>query len=186
MRFTILPLLCLASSALALPVETAQQDSSIIERSLRSVTASLDRLSAELQAINPRMPSSEVLRRWPDVERAGHDVSQLLDRDAREIRMGPTVNAFEAASLLTPINKLSDATDRTVNEWITIKNSFNAGDRRRVVEILKHHQASSGAYADAMLNRQQALTSLITMPAGEFFGQRAQASIQRAINAYNQ
>jgi hypothetical protein len=184
MRFTILPLLCLASGVLALPVETVQQDSAIIERSLRSVTASLDRLSSELQAIDPRMQSSEVQRRWPDVERVGHDVSSLLDRDARDIRMGPTVNAIEAASLLQPINKLSDATDRTVNEWISIRGALNQGDRRKVVDILKHHQASSGAYADAILNRQQALTGLLTMPAGQLFGTRAQASIQRAINAY--
>lgn len=184
MRFMFSPLLCLMGSVLALPVETVQQDSAIIERSLRSVTASLDRLSSELQAIDPRMPSNEVQRRWPNVERAGHDVSILLDRDAGDIRMGPTVNALEAASLLTPLSKLSDATERTVNEWVAIKGALNQGDRKRVVDILKHHQASSGAYADAILNRQQALTGLLTMPAGQLFGSRAQASIQRAITAY--
>lgn len=184
MRFTILPVLCLASSVLALPVESGKQESAIIERSLRSVTASLDRLSSELQAIDPRMPSNEVQRRWPDIERVGHDVATLLDRDARDIRMGPTVNAFEAANLLQPINKLSDATDRTVTEWIAIRGALNQGDRKMIVDILKHHQASSGAYADAILNRQQAITGLLTMPAGQLFGQRAQASIQRAINAY--
>jgi hypothetical protein len=185
MRFTILPLLCLASSVLALPVETAQQDTVVIERSLRNVASALDRLSSELQAIDPRMSGNDVTRRWPNVERAGHEVSNLLERDASDIRLAPTVNAFEAANLLTPINKLSDATDRTVNEWIAIKGALNQGDRRKVIDILKHHQASSGAYADAILNRQQALTSLLTMPAGQMFGQRAQSSIQRAISAYS-
>lgn len=184
MQFTILPLLCLASSVLALPVESGLQDAQIIERSLRSVTASLDKLSSELRAIDPRMPSSEVQRRWPDVERVGHDVSNLLDHDAPEIRLGPSINAFEASNLLQPITKLSDATDRTVNEWIAIRGALNQGDRKKVVDILKHHQASSGAYADAILNRQQAITGLLTMPSGQLFGQRAQASIQRAINAY--
>lgn len=82
MRLVVLPLLCLASSVLALPVESAQRDSHIIERSLRQVSILLDKLSSELRVIDPRMPSSEVSRRWPDIERVGHDVSILLDRDA--------------------------------------------------------------------------------------------------------
>ncbi|TID16585.1 hypothetical protein E2P81_ATG12006 [Venturia nashicola] len=184
MRFTILPILCLASSTLALPVESALKDIQIIERSLRSVSASLDKLSSELQAINPRMPSSEVQQRWPNVERVGHDLSNLLDRDAREIRMSPTINAFEASTLLQSLTRLSDATDRTVNEWISIRGALNQGDRKKVVDVLKHHQASSGAYADAILSRQQGATGLLTGPPGQLFGQRAKVSIQRALIAY--
>jgi len=180
MRFTTLPLLCLTSSILALPVDIAARDTVLIERSMRNVADSLGRLTQALRSIDPRMPSNEVARRWPDVERRGHEVADTLASDARNIRLGPMVGAFEATNLLNPLTNLETVTDKTINEWIAIKPAINVRDRQAVVATLKHHEAAAGEYADAILSRQSAATA----PAGRFFGSRMQTSIERAVNAY--
>jgi hypothetical protein len=181
MRIPIIPLLCLASSVLALPLNNlAARDTKIIENSMRDVAASLQRLTSALQSISPRMSSQEVLQRWPTVEQRCHDVSNLLTSDARRIRMGPTVSTVESTNLLSPLNQLETATQRTVDEWIAIKPAINQRDKQSVVATLKHHEAAAGEYADAILSRQSAVAA----PAGRYFGSRMQTSIERAVSAY--
>jgi hypothetical protein len=185
MKFTQIACLIGTISTVAatpLPVSTTQvkRDSAVIDRSLRNVSRSLDRLYTSIRSISPRMPAAEVNRRWPDVEMACHQVSDLLWADARDIRRAPAVNALESLSLLDPINTLESSTQRVINEWITIKPAINQSDRTTILRILKDHSTAAQEYSDAILSRQSALTS----PVGKYFGDRIKAIIETAIRAY--
>jgi len=182
MRFTALPLLFLTgASVLALPIENAQPGSAPIEQSMRNVVASLDRLTAALRQINPRMSSQDVIRLWPNVEQNCHAVSGLLESDARNIRMSPKLAISESANLLNPIDQVEKATQRTVDGWVNIKNAINARDRKGVVATLQHHKNTAKEYADAVLSVQGTLSQGV----GTFFVSRVSSDIDRAINAYN-
>ena len=180
MRFTTLSLLCLVSNALAAPIAT-ESTSSAIERSMKNVIQSLNGLTDALKSINPRMSSEDVISRWPRVEKACHDVSDLLSTDARNIRMGQKIAVTDSTNLLQPIDQMSQATQRTVDQWIAIKPAINARDRKGVVGTLKHHESTANEYADAIMSVQ----STLSQPAGKFFGSRVTTQIEKAISAYS-
>jgi hypothetical protein len=180
MRFTTFSLLCLVSNAIAAPIATDSTTSNI-ERSMRNVIQSLDGLTDALKSINPRMSSEDVISRWPRVEKACHDVSDLLSTDARNIRMGQKIAVTDSTNLLQPIDQMSQATQRTVDQWIAIKPAINARDRKGVVGTLKHHENTANEYADAIMSVQ----STLSQPAGKFFGSRVTTQIEKAISAYS-
>jgi len=183
-----LSLLCLAGAVSALPATSSLPvTSTIVARevrnildSLRRVSSALDDLSYNIRAIYPRMPSSEVARRWPAVEKSCHRVSDMLWNDASYIRTLPYVNALESTQLLQPITNLESATARVINEWISIKPAMNPNDRQTVLRILRDHETASSEYADAIMGRQSMLVTTV----GQLFGQQTRATIQRGIAAY--
>jgi hypothetical protein len=181
MRFNVLPLLFIANTVLALPVDNAAQDITIIQRSMKNVSNAMTKLRAAIHNINPRMSSNEVSRLWPNVESTCHMVADIMDQDALQIRKAPMINLIESTELLGPINELETSTQQIVNEWISIKPAINRKDRENVLRILKDHKAAAGQYADALLSRQSGFAA----PAGQYFGSRVQQNIQQAINAYS-
>jgi hypothetical protein len=180
MQLNILPILLLTTSALALPIDNAAQDITVIQRSMKNVSSALSTLRSTIRTISPRMSSSEVLNRWPDIERTSGMVTRGMNSDALEIRKAPAINLIESSELLSPINELETATQQVVNEWIAIKPAINNKDKQNVVKILKDHQAAAGQYADALLSRQSGLAT----PAGRYFGSRVQQIIEQAVTAY--
>lgn len=180
MRFSIIPLLCLAGITLAAPIGKDGNSANIIT-SMKTVVQSLNALTDGLKSINPRMPAEEVISRWPVIEKLSHDVSDLLSTDARHIRMGQKIAVSDAASLLQPIEQISQATQRAVDQWITIKPAINARDRKGIVGTLKHHGSTANEYADAVMSVQ----STISQPAGKYFGSRVTMQIEKAILAYS-
>lgn len=180
MRFCTLSLLCLVGTVIAAPVAT-ESTSSNIERSMRNVIQSLNHLTDALKAINPRMSSDDVIARWPNVEHACHEVSDLLTTDARNIRMSQKVSVADSTNLLAPIDQMAQATQRTVDQWIAIRPAINSRDRKGVVGTLKHHELTANEYADAVMSVQ----STLSQPAGKFFGSRVTSQIERAILAYS-
>jgi hypothetical protein len=181
MRCNTLSVLCLAIGAFALPTETLQpRDTTVILRSIKNVESALNHLSSAIRSISPRMPSEEVNRRWPDVERNCHMVSDTMYRDSREIRQSKDVNILEAPQLLGPLNNLETLTTKVVNDWISIKPAVNVRDRQNIQRVLQEHSAAAGEYADAILSKQPAIAS----PAGALMRSQVQSTIQRAISAY--
>jgi hypothetical protein len=181
LQLFVVPTLCLLSSVVAAPTVNQPQDTTVIMRSFKNVEASLNRLLAAIKHINPRMPTTEVARRWPEIDRQCHEVSDILWHEAREIRRSPgSVNLIESATLLQPISSLQSVTSKIVDEWIAIKPAINNSDRRMVQDMLKDHQTAASEYAEALLSKQSGLSS----PVGRLFGADTQNTIQRAINAY--
>ncbi|TID15475.1 hypothetical protein E2P81_ATG07640 [Venturia nashicola] len=180
MRFNIVPLLCLASTTLAAPITNDNPSANIIT-SMKNVIQSLNGLTDALKAINPRMSPEDVVSRWPRVEKACHQVSDLLSTDARYIRMGQKLAVADSPALLQPIDQINQATQRTVDQWIAIKPAINARDRKGVVGTLKHHESTANEYADAMMSVQ----STLSQPAGKLLGSRVTMQIEKAIAAYS-
>ncbi|KAE9973865.1 hypothetical protein EG328_004195 [Venturia inaequalis] len=180
MRFTIIPLLCLASTNLAAPIANDITSANIVT-SMKNVISSLNGLTDALKIINPRMSSEEVISKWPRIEKASHDVADLLSTDARYIRMGAKIAVTDTASFLQPIEQISQATQKTVDQWIAIKPAINTRDRRGVVATLKHHVSSANEYADALMSVQ----STLAQPAGKLFGTRVTSQIEKAVLAYS-
>jgi hypothetical protein len=156
MHFVTILLLCLVSNVTAAPIAT-ESTSANIERSMKTVIQSLNGLTNALKSIDPRMSSEDVLSRWPRVEQACHEVSDILSTDARNIRMGQKISVADATNLLSPIDQMSQATQRTVDQWIAIKPAINARDRKGVVGTLKHHESTANEYADAIMSVQSTL-----------------------------
>lgn len=181
MRFSIVPLLCLASTTLAAPIVNQNPAAANIVASMKNVIQSLNTLTEALKAINPRMSSEDVVSRWPRVEKACHEVSTLLSNDARAIRVGPKLAVTDAAPLLQPVDQMSQATQKTIDQWIAIKPAINAKDKKGVVATLKHHESTANEYADAVMSVQSALNQ----PAGKLAGTRVSLQIGKAISAYS-
>lgn len=95
--------------------------------------------------------------------------------------MGQKLAVTDVTNLLQPIDQMSQATQRTVDQWIAIKPAINARDRKGVVGTLKHHESTANEYADAVMSVQ----STLSQPAGKFFGSRVTTQIEKAILAYN-
>jgi hypothetical protein len=174
MKFT-LPILCLATGLLAAPTAVEKRDVTFVLRSLKTVGSALSQLERSIKSL-PVNPTNG----WSAVEAACHTVTQMLNSDSVQIRQAPMVTALEAPSLLQPITNLETLTTRVVNAWISAHNAFQPRDRPTVRRILTEHQAAAGAYADAILSRQGALTS----PVGRAFSKETKNTIQRGINKY--
>lgn len=95
--------------------------------------------------------------------------------------MGAKVAVTDSTSFLSPIDQMSQATQRTVDQWIAIKPAINAKDRKGVVGTLKHHESTANEYADAIMSVQ----STLSQPAGKLFGSRVTMQIEKAISAYS-
>jgi len=180
LRFAIIPTLCLLGSTVAVPTTNQPQDTTIILRSLKNVEGGLNRLIQAIKHISPRMPTSEVAKRWPELERQTYEVTDILWEEARTVRRAPAVNVLESATLLQPITNLETLTSKVVDEWIAIKPAINISDRKRVQDMLKDHQVAASQYAEALISVQSALSS----PVGRLLGVGIDQSILRGINAY--
>jgi hypothetical protein len=176
MKF-ILPALCLATGLLAAPTPAAldKRDVTFLLRSLKDVGSALSALDSSIKRLRTSPANA-----WSEVDSRCHAVTEMLHRDAAEIRRAPMVTALESPSLLTPITNLETLTSRVVDDWILAHNSFAAKDRPRIRSILLDHQAAAGEYADAILSRQNALTA----PVGRAFNSRTKSTIQKGINRY--
>lgn len=95
--------------------------------------------------------------------------------------MGAKIAVTDTASFLQPIEQISQATQKTVDQWIAIKPAINTRDRRGVVATLKHHVSSANEYADALMSVQ----STLAQPAGKLFGTRVTSQIEKAVLAYS-
>ncbi|QDS76313.1 hypothetical protein FKW77_002414 [Venturia effusa] len=180
MHFSIVTLLCLASTTFAAPIAPPPTSANIIT-SMKNVALSLNDLNDALKFVTPRMSSEEVISRWPRIEKAYLQVTDLLSTDARSIRMSPKIAVLDSTSLLQPVDQISQATQKAVDQWIAIKPAINARDRKQVLGTLKHHESTANEYADALMSVQPTLNQ----PAAKFFGSRVAAQIQRAILAYS-
>jgi hypothetical protein len=180
LRFAVIPTLCILGSVVALPTTNQPQDTTVILRSLKNVEGGLTRLVQAIKNIDPRMPSYEVARRWPELDRQCHEVSNILWEEARTVRRAPVVNVLESASLFQPITNLETLTSKVVDQWIAIKPAINVSDRKMVQDMLKDHQTAAGQYAEALISVQSSLST----PVGRLLGAGIDQQIQRGINAY--
>jgi hypothetical protein len=120
MRFTLLPLLCLTSSILALPVNEVKQTTlSTIELSMQTVTSNLDSLTGNLKLLQ-RYNEHNVQQ---EVVMAGERLTNTLLSDAKRIqdRSLQPLSLLDYASLLSPINNLETATENASKAWIAAK-----------------------------------------------------------------
>lgn len=188
MQLTLLPLLALAWTAVTLPTTNIQQDIGFAENSMRTIVTKLDLLTQTLKSLDP---SRSIESQWPKVKAISHEIADQLEKDAAFISdpRQPLVGSLEATTLLLPISNLEAATDRTVDQWIALRNSIlrEKGGQQAALDVLEHMRRASGTYADALLSKQPSKNSLSGMfvgPAGEYLKQQSQKSIDRAISAY--
>jgi hypothetical protein len=180
MRATILPLLCLFGSVLAIPTKLTSQDITIIERSITTVSGTLKRLTTAIHALDKDL-QGDIAKQEYDVMQRGDEVTLALQDGARRIRSNPMIDMIEATRLLDPVNSLTAVTETTVNTWIAAKPIIvRLGGTQPVLKLMGQHELATDDFIDSIVSRLPELTKAF----GRLAAQRSKSSIQQAQKAF--
>jgi len=177
MRLSILPALFLLGGVIASPVDLASRDTLVIENSIRSIKASLENLAAEVSTLKDARDSAHISM----ISHHGDELSTQMKNSARDIRAGPNVELREANKLISPIQLLTDQTQRTMTAWINKKDVIiNSGGQKPVLRILKQQEIDADDLTKAMADKLPEVSRYI----GQQYSQRVHSSFEMAIRAY--
>jgi hypothetical protein len=181
MRLTIIPFLCLLGSVIAIPIELAPRDSSVIERSLKRVLNSMTKLDNGMKQRRSGGDTREAQKETNGLVQLGKDLVEELRLGSREVRRGPAVNSFEAIALLQGIDNLTRVLQSITNGWIDSKRMvLAAGSKATVLNLLLDASEGSTVFSDAIISK----LPLLEQTLGQQFKTTFTMIIEMAIKEY--
>ncbi|KAF2431606.1 hypothetical protein EJ08DRAFT_182520 [Tothia fuscella] len=179
MRFIYLPLLCLATSIFAAPVdkrEITSRDARVIEKSIGSVQNALNALANAVRSLH-----SDTLNNAPSVIARGNDLTNTVLREAGIIRKGPNVDMGEAMMLIPKVEGLYQTALNGVNVWLSQKHKIiETKGQDAVIKLLRDNEQAHIEYTEAIVTKMPE----IAKGAGRLSAMLVTTAIQGAINEF--
>ncbi|KAF2426550.1 hypothetical protein EJ08DRAFT_651654 [Tothia fuscella] len=183
MKTSFLPILCVLSSALAAPLGLVARETLVIENSIRTISASLQNLAAEIRALDNHRAGTPFNDHVALIKHHGDDLANSISRAAGDVRRAPNVNLNEANSLFLPVQNLADSTQRAVDAWIAAKNTVvRSGGQQVVVNIIRNQRNAGEEFTKAVVSKMPAAAAFV----GQLYGDRVRASADLALRAYGE
>lgn len=184
MRLTLLPLVCLLTSAIAAPIKSAKQDTRAVDLAIQHITAALTRLDAAFNNINTRTNNrNEQISQVNEILNLDNFLQSELKTGAGVIKRGANIGPVEALALVTPVSTITTLTNSVTDGWQgPAKKMFNnAGKRDAVLRELTNTKKASAEFSDALVSKLPYTYQYI----GTANKASAQRSIQNAIDDYS-
>jgi hypothetical protein len=153
MQFTnILSILCVLSTALALPTTTHQQDITVISAAMRRVNASLKKLDNALKASSNLSPNGN--QQVLDLLALDWEVADEVRFSVQQISQGPKIPDLEAVVLLVDFYELPSLIYNVCDGWMVAKRLVQqAGRQKDVLEELINDSKAITQFSNALLGK---------------------------------
>jgi hypothetical protein len=187
MLFSLRPILLLsslASSIVALPVESAPQDTVAVLATARNLQASFNNVLDAIKDMERFRTSSLLGEKTDWVLHHCKDLTNQFNHGISDIGRGPAITPSEIStlwgwngaydSLLTSIKSTSTA-------WIASRNTIVAsGGKNAVASVLQEHRRLAKQFTDALNNKLPVTGQLY----GSNFARSVASEFDRAINSF--
>lgn len=184
MQLTFLPLVCLLTGVIAAPVKSAKADTKAVELAIQHITAALSRLDASFNNMNTRTTNKqEQTAQVNELLNLDNFLQSELKTGTGVIKRGANIGPVEALTLVTPVQSITDLTNKVTDGWQGPAKALinKVGKRDAVLRELSNTKKASADFSDALVAKLPYAYQYI----GSTAKSNGQRMIQNAIDDYS-
>jgi hypothetical protein len=181
MRLNVLTIAISLGGTIALPLDHYKRDLTIIESSVKQVSAALTTLDNALKGEKPTSDTADQQKYMKWLLGMDSKVQSAMAAGSIKIRAMPNINALDATRLVFVMEPMLRDTRSTMKGWVNIKAiAQSAGMVTTVRDQLSRGATECSGYADAIISRLPALNRGI----GQSFKSSIMSPIDNTIRMY--
>ena len=181
MRLNVLTVAIFLGGSLALPLDHEKRDLTIIEASVKQVSAAVATLDKALKGQKPTLETTDQQKYIKWLLDMDSKIQSAMALGSGKIRTMPNINELDATKLAFVMEPMIRDTRSAMKGWISIKQiAQSAGMVTTVRDQLSRGATEVSGYADSIISRLPALNRSI----GQSFKSSIMNPIDNTIRAY--